>query len=168
VTIEQNSSGRSLSDLLATGELDAIIGTSLPESMQTNPDVVRLFPNFRAIEHDYFRRTRIFPIMHVVVIRKATYERDRSLAPRLYAAFEAAKALAWQRMNRVGTLAYMLPWMIDDLEEIAHVFGGDPWPYGIEPNRPTLAALMAYLHEQHMIAHPVPIEELFVPVAGIS
>jgi 4,5-dihydroxyphthalate decarboxylase len=164
VTIEQNHSGRSLSDLIAGGELDAIVGTYMPDSMQTNPDVVRLFPNFRATEQDYFRRTRIFPIMHAVVVRKGTYERDPSLAPRLFAAFEAAKALAWQRMNRVGTLAYMLPWMIDDLDEIARVFGGDPWPYGIEPNRPTLDALMTFLHEQHMIAQPVPIEDLFAPV----
>jgi 4,5-dihydroxyphthalate decarboxylase len=163
VAIEQNESGRSLSDLLDAGELDAIVGTAMPDAMATNPDIVRLFPDFRAVERDYFRRTRIFPIMHAVVIRRSTYERDPSIGPRLFAAFEAAKALAWDRMNRVGTLAYMLPWMIDDLTEIADVFGSDPWPYGIEPNRPSLEALMTYLHEQHMIAHPVPVDELFAP-----
>jgi 4,5-dihydroxyphthalate decarboxylase len=165
VNIEQNQSGCSLSDLIDTGNLDAIIGTYMPDAMATNPDIVRLFPDFRATERDYFRRTHIFPIMHAVVIRKEIFERDPSLAPRLYAAFEAAKALAWDRMNRVGTLAYMLPWMIDDLVEIGQVFGGDPWPYGIEPNRPTLNALMTYLHEQHMIAHPVPIDDLFARIS---
>ena len=163
IDIEQNHTGRSLSDLLDAGELDAIIGTSMPDSMETNPDIVRLFPNFRTVEQEYYRRTRIFPIMHTVVIRRSTFDRDPALAPRLFAAFEAAKALARRRMNRVGTLAYMLPWMIDDLTEIANVFGGDPWPYGIEPNRPSLDALMTYLQEQHMIAHTVPIDDLFAP-----
>jgi 4,5-dihydroxyphthalate decarboxylase len=163
VDIEVNVSGRSLSDLIDAGELDAIIGTAMPDAMKTNPDVVRLFPDFRAVERDYFKRTQIFPIMHTVVIRRSTFDQDPSLAPRLFAAFEEAKALAWRRMNRVGTLAYMLPWMIDDLDEIAEVFGGDPWPYGIAPNRPTLDALVTYLAEQHMIAQPVPIDDLFAP-----
>jgi 4,5-dihydroxyphthalate decarboxylase len=163
--IVPNHSGRSLSDLLDTGEIDAVLGTSMPDCMATNPDIVRLFPDFRALEQDYFRRTHIFPIMHAVVMLKSVYERDPSLAPRLYAAFEAAKAAAWKRMTRVGTLAYMLPWMIDDLDEIARVFGGDPWPYGVEPNRPTLDALIAYLAEQDMIAHTVEAAALFAPTA---
>jgi 4,5-dihydroxyphthalate decarboxylase len=162
--IEQNHTGRSLSDLLDAGEIDAVIGTSMPECMQTNANVVRLFPDFREREQDYFRRTHIFPIMHAIVMRKAAYERDRSIAQRFYTAFETAKALSWKRMNRVGTLAYMLPWMIDDLDEIGRVFGGDPWPYGVEPNLPTLDALIAYLAEQDMIAHTVPAADLFVPV----
>jgi 4,5-dihydroxyphthalate decarboxylase len=132
--------------------------------MRTNHDLVRLFPNFRSVEQDYFRRTRIFPIMHTVVMRRSVYERDPSLAPRLYAAFEAAKACAWERIRYVGTLTNMLPWMIDDVDEIDRVFGGDCWPYGIEPNRPTLDALMTYLLEQGLIARTVPVEDLFAPV----
>lgn len=163
--IQQNHSRPSLSDLMDAGELDAIVGTSMPDALKTNPDIVRLFPDFRTIEQDYYRRTHIFPIMHTVVMRRDVYERDRSLGQRFFVAFEAAKARAWQRMNRVGTLAYMLPWMIDDLDEIARVFGGDPWPYGIEENRPTLDALITYLAQQDMIAHPVTAAELFVPTA---
>jgi 4,5-dihydroxyphthalate decarboxylase len=161
VDIENNASGRSLSDLLATGEIDAIIGTGMPASLKTSPDVVRLFPNFREVEQDYYRRTHIFPIMHTVVMQRAVFDRDPSLAPRLYAGFSAAKELARKRMTRPATLSYMLPWMIDDLEEIERVFGGDPWPYGVEPNRVTLEALVTYLVEQNMIARTVPIEELF-------
>jgi 4,5-dihydroxyphthalate decarboxylase len=162
--IEQNQSGRSLSDLFDAGELDAVTGTDMPDAMRTNHDLVRLFPNFRSVEQDYFRRTRIFPIMHTVVMRRSVYERDPSLAPRLYAAFEAAKACAWERIRYVGTLTNMLPWMIDDVDEIDRVFGGDCWPYGIEPNRPTLDALMTYLLEQGLIARTVPVEDLFAPV----
>jgi 4,5-dihydroxyphthalate decarboxylase len=161
VNIEQNRSGRSLSDLLDAGELDAIMGTDMPDAMRTNPDIVRLFPDFRQVEQDYYRRTHIFPIMHTVVVRRSVFERDPSLGERLYTAFTAAKDRASERMRRVGTLAYMLPWMIDDIEEIDRVFGGDPWPYGVAANRPTLDALVTYLVEQNLIAHAVPIDDLF-------
>ncbi|HEV8020295.1 MAG TPA: hypothetical protein VGP41_03460 [Candidatus Lustribacter sp.] len=163
VDIEQNASGRSLSDLLDAGEVDAVIGTSIPKAMATNPDIVRLFPDFRAVEQDYYRRTHIFPIMHTLVVQRSVYDRDPSLGPRLYKAFDAAKNLSRKRLMRNQTLSYMLPWLIDDVEEIGRVFGGDPWPYGVEPNRVTLEALVTYLHEQHMISRKIPIEELFAP-----
>jgi 4,5-dihydroxyphthalate decarboxylase len=163
VDIEDNHSGRSLSELLDAGEIDAIIGTSLPNAMKTNPDLVRLFPDFHAAERDFYTRTKIFPIMHTLVIQREIYDRDPSLGPRIYAAFEAAKTLSRKRLQRTATISYMLPWMIEQVEEIERVFDGDPWPYGVEPNRPTLEALVTYLAEQHMIAHEVPIEELFAP-----
>jgi 4,5-dihydroxyphthalate decarboxylase len=163
VDLEKNTSGKSTGDLLSEGKLDAVIGTSLPLSMKTNPDVVRLFPDFRAAEQDYYTRTGIFPIMHVLVIQREIYDRDPSIGPRLYKAFEEAKALARKRMMRLQTLAYMIPWMIADVEEQEAIFGGDAWPYGVEPNRVTLEALVTYLAEQHMISKTMPIEDLFVP-----
>jgi 4,5-dihydroxyphthalate decarboxylase len=168
VAIEINTSGRSLNDLLVAGEIDAIIGANMPDALKTDPDIVRLFPDFRTAERDYFRRTGIFPIMHALVMQRSTYDRDPSLAPRLYTAFSAAKEVARSRMQRVGTLAYMLPWMIDDVEEIERVFGGDSWPYGSDPNRATIEALITYLAEQHMIAHRIPIEDLFVPISSFT
>jgi 4,5-dihydroxyphthalate decarboxylase len=164
VNLEKNASGLSTSDLLAAGRLDAVIGTALPRSMETSPDVVRLFPDFAAAEKDYYRRTGIFPIMHVLVLRRDVYERDPSLGPRLYEAFEQAKSLARKRMMRLHSLSYMLPWMIAEVEENERIFGGDSWPYGVEPNRVTLQALVDYLFEQSMIAHKVPIEDLFAPI----
>ncbi len=161
VRIEKNRTGRSLSDLLDRGELDATLGTSMPQAMRTNDDIVRLFPNFRAVEQDYYQRTGIFPIMHVVVIRKPVYERDPDLATLLFTAFQAAKNLALRRLHSVGTLSSMLPWTIDDVDEIERVFGGDPWPYGVESNILTLEALITYLHEQYMIGRKVPAETLF-------
>jgi 4,5-dihydroxyphthalate decarboxylase len=76
--------------------------------------------------------------------------------------------LALQKMRYPGTLRYMLPWMRSEIEEIDEVFGGDPWPYGVEPNRPTLEALVQYLAEQGLIAGPVPVEKLFVPTFGLA
>jgi 4,5-dihydroxyphthalate decarboxylase len=102
--------------------------------------------------------------MHTVVIRRDVHEKHAFLASALYHAFEQSRQLALQKMKYRGTLRYMLPWMTAELDEIDAVFGGDPWPYGIEPNRPTLEALVQYLVEQHLIAARIPIEELFVPV----
>ncbi len=161
-----NSSGKSLSDLLETGEIQAIIGSNLPRALGRHPDVVRLFPDYRAKEKDYFRRTRIFPIMHLVVIRNDIYENNPFVATSLYDAFCKAKDRAREKMRFSGTLRYMLPWLPDDVEEIDELFGGDCWPYGIEPNRPTLEALVTYMAEQGLIAGAIPIEKLFVPTYG--
>ncbi len=164
--VKPNSSGKSMSDLLEAGEIHAIIGSNLPRALKHNPDVVRLFPDFRAREKDYFRRTRIFPIMHLVVIRNEIYERHPFVATSLYNAFCAAKDLARKKMRYSGTLRYMLPWLPADVEEIDELFGGDCWPYGVEPNRPTLEALVSYMAEQGLIPEPIPIEKLFVPTFG--
>jgi 4,5-dihydroxyphthalate decarboxylase len=163
VNIKQNTSGKSLSDLLAAGEIQAIIGSNMPNSIKNSADVVRLFPDYREKEKDYFKRTRIFPIMHTIVIRKDVYERNPFVATSLYDALCAAKDEAWERMRYSGTLRYMLPWLPADVAEIDDVFGGDCWPYGIEPNRPTLEALVQYMHEQGLIPASIPIEKLFVP-----
>jgi len=164
--IKPNNSGKSLSDLLEAGDIHAIIGSNLPRALKRNPDVVRLFPDYRAREKDYFSRTRIFPIMHLIVIRNDVYERHPFVATSLYNAFGAAKDLAREKMRYSGTLRYMLPWLPDDVEEIDALFGGDCWPYGIEPNRPTLEALVSYMVEQGLIPSPIPIEKLFVPTFG--
>jgi len=166
IAISANQSGRSLSDLLDAGELQALIGTGVPECYGRNPDIVRLYPDYRTAEMDYFRRTKIFPIMHTMVIRRDVHERHPFLASALYRALNASKDLAYKKMRYRGTLRSMLPWMHAELDEIEDVFGGDPWPYGVEPNRPTLEALVRYVHEQGVTSRQVTVDELFVPVRG--
>jgi 4,5-dihydroxyphthalate decarboxylase len=163
--IEVNASGKSLSRLLEEGAIDAIAGAQLPDSLGRNPDVRRLFPDFRRVEREYYQRTRIFPIMHLVAIKRSTYEKNPSIAGSLYRAFCESKDRALAHMRYLGALRYMLPWLAADLDEIDEVFGGDCWPYGIEPNRPTLEALIDYMVEQSIIAAPLKVEDLFVPVA---
>jgi 4,5-dihydroxyphthalate decarboxylase len=163
--IEVNTSGKSLSRLLEEGAIDAIAGAQLPDSLGRNPDVRRLFPDFRRVEREYYERTRIFPIMHLVAIKRSTYERNPSIAGSLYRAFCESKDRALAHMRYLGALRYMLPWLPADLDEIDEVFGGDCWPYGIEPNRPTLEALIDYMVEQSIIAAPLKVEDLFVPIA---
>jgi 4,5-dihydroxyphthalate decarboxylase len=166
VSIEQNTSGRSLSDLLESGGIDAIVGTSLPDAIRRNPDIVRLFPDYRSVEKEYYRRTGIFPIMHLIALRRDVYEANPFIASSLFDAMCESKERARRRMRDLGTLQYMLPWMTADIDELDETFGGDAWPYGIEPNRPTLAALMRYLCEQGIIKSEMAVEELFVPTHG--
>jgi 4,5-dihydroxyphthalate decarboxylase len=161
-SIEVNSSGKSISKLLADGDIDAVISSRPVDGVGTNPDIVRMFPNYREVEKDYYRRTRIFPIMHLVAIRRDIHEAHPFVAQSLYDALCEAKDRALTQMKERGALRYMLPWLPADMDEIDDVFGGDPWPYGIEANRPTLEALVQYMVEQHFIAKPIPIEDLFV------
>jgi len=162
--IERNQTDKSLGELLAENSLQAMIGATLPSVLGQHPDVARLFPNYAEVEADYYRRTHIFPIMHVVVIRKEIYERHPFVAQSLYRALCAAKDMARTRMRSIGALNSMLPWLWKEIDETTAVFGGDPWPYGVEPNRTTLEALITYLTEQEMIKRPMPLDEVFVPV----
>ena len=125
-------------------------------------DVGRLFPDFAAVEKDYYRRTGLFPIMHTVVIRRALYETHPWIATSLFEAFERAKQAGRERIRVTGPLAVALPWLPAHLEEINEVFAGnDPWVYGIEPNRRVLEAAIAYSVEQGLARRAVTLDELF-------
>jgi len=168
VAIEQNTSGASLTELLARGEIEALIGSRKPEAFGRHPDIARLFPEYRARERELYEIAKIFPIMHLITIRRELHERHRWLATSCYEAFVESKRRALARLRYAGSLAVMLPWLQSEIEEIDQVFGGDAWPYGLEPNRPTLEALVQYMVEQHFIAKPIPIEDLFVEVHAPS
>lgn len=165
--IEINNSGKSLSDLLVEGGIDATMGSRMPDSVFTRPDdVVRLFPEFREEEKQYYRETKIHPIMHLVAIQKDIYEKNPWIGQTLYDAFCRSRDIAWDDVRFSGAPRYMLPWLHADIAEIEKEFDGDPWPYGVEKNRPTLNALVQYMVEQDFIAEPIPIDELFVPLDG--
>jgi ABC-type nitrate/sulfonate/bicarbonate transport system substrate-binding protein len=168
VRIEHNKSAEPLGALLARGAIDALIGSRKPEQLGRHPEVARLFPDYRARERQFYEQTGIFPIMHLIAIRRELYERQPWIASSLYNAFVESKRRAQKRLRYAGSLAAMLPWLIDDVEEIDDLFGGDAFPYGIEANRPTLQALVAYMVEQGFIARPIAIEDLFVPLAGAT
>jgi 4,5-dihydroxyphthalate decarboxylase len=166
VDIRNNTSGKSLSDLIDAGEIDAIIGTSVPVAMRTNPSIRRLFPHFAEVERDYYRRTGIYPIMHLVALKRELYERHPTVAASLYQAFCQAKDLAMARLRYTGALATMISWTVEQLELMDATFGADFWPYGVEANRKTLEALVRYLVDQSLIAKPLPLESIFVPVTA--
>jgi 4,5-dihydroxyphthalate decarboxylase len=164
--IEIDPSGRSLSDLIEARVVDATLGTSLPEAIRANPDITRLFPNYVEMEREYYKRTGIYPIMHLVAIKKDIYERYPFVATSLYDAFVESKKIALKHMYNLRALRYMTPFLMRDIDEIYEIFNGDPWPYGVEKNRKTLEALVTYLVDQHLIAAPVKVDDLFVPTYG--
>lgn len=158
-----------MSGLLEDGEIDATLGADLPTCFGKAPHVKRLFPDFKAAEKEYFREHGVFPIMHLVVIRRDLYEKFPFIATSLFNAFNDSKNMALNRMKFLGALRYMLPWLPSELDEIEEIFpGGDPWPYGIEPNRRTLEALVRFLQDQSMIEKAPSVDELFATVRGNS
>ena len=159
---------RTLNDMLVAGEIDALIGARIPRALGRDPRVVRLFPDYREVEKDYYRRTGIFPIMHTVVVREAVYRQHPWVVHSLYKAFVAAKAWCVEQMRFSGALRYTIPWLHAELEETERVLGEDPWPYGLEPNRKTLETLMRYLVEQGFVERPRPVDELFAPVTVVN
>jgi 4,5-dihydroxyphthalate decarboxylase len=116
------------------------------------------------VEQEYYRKTGIFPMMHTVVIREELLAAKPWIAESMYKAFVQAKDWCLEQMRFSGTNRYMLPWLFDDLDEMDAVFGKDPWPYGVEPNRPTIEALDQYLFDQRFTSKRSNIDELFVPL----
>ncbi len=166
ISIENNKTEKTLGQLLAAGELDATLGTSLPEEIRTNPDIVRLFPNYVEVDKDIYRRKKIYPIMHLVAIKKRIYERYPFVATSLYDAFFKSKEIALQKLFNLRAVRYMTPFLMREIDDIWEVFGGDPWPYGVEPNRQTLEALVTYQQDLGLIDKPVKVDDLFVPTYG--
>jgi ABC-type nitrate/sulfonate/bicarbonate transport system substrate-binding protein len=168
VKIEENQSKLSLDELLAKCEIDALIGSRQPNSLGRHPDVVRLFPNYREVEREYYQQTKIFPIMHLLAVRRDIYEANRWVANSLYKAFVDAKTWALSRMRFSAAQCTMLAWQLEDVEEMDALFGKDAWPYGIEKNRAALETLVGYMVEQRLLERPVALEEIFAPLPGSS
>jgi 4,5-dihydroxyphthalate decarboxylase len=152
----------SLSEALANGEIDAIMSAQAPPSLGSSPDVARLFPDYPAVEEDYFRRTGFFPIMHTVVIRRDVYEKDRSVARRLFDAFMDAKRVGTARLAADGTPYAGLPWLNHHLEELDRVMGPDPYLYGFGPSLSNVKAFAEMSHRQGLTPRVLDPTELFV------
>jgi 4,5-dihydroxyphthalate decarboxylase len=155
---------RSLSEMLLAGEIDALIAAHPPRAFTEHPgEVVRIFGDYRAVEERYHRDTGVFPIMHVIVLRADVHEAHPWVAMNLLTAFEEARRRSLARAIDPNTPRSPVPWSFAHAEQVLRLFGGDPWPYGIEPNRPTLEAFLGYCHEQGLIGTPMTLEELFAP-----
>jgi 4,5-dihydroxyphthalate decarboxylase len=153
---------KSVETMLAEGELDAVLHSSLIKPFALgDPRVARLFPNYKQEEMAYYRKTGIFPIMHVTAIRQELAERHPWIAINMFRAFEEAKAIAMRRMENPRIVP--LAWYREAWEEQEQVLGSDPWEYGLtERNRRNLQTLVGYSHEQGLIKRPIALEELFL------
>ncbi len=160
--------GGSLADMLAEGELDALLTAHPPRLFRDgDPRIIRLFPDYQPVEEDYFNQTGIYPIMHTVAIRRTSYEANRWIARNLFDAFEQAKNLAARRLIDMNVSQIALPWLQSVAERRAAQFfpDGDYWPYGIGPNRTTLEAFLKFAFEQGLTGRHLAPEELFAPEA---
>ncbi len=153
---------KSVEAMLAAGEIDALLHSDLIKPIvQKDPRVARLFPDYKQEEIGYFRKTGIFPIMHVMGIKRDILEAHPWVAVNLFDAFERSKAAAMRRMENPRIVP--LAWYREAWEEQQEVIGADPWEYGLTPrNRKTLETLYGYSYEQGVIRRAIPLEELFV------
>ena len=153
---------QTLAQMIADGELDAFVTARAPSTFYTRPnDVKRLFPDYVPVEKEYYRRTKIFPIMHTVVIRRDVYEKNPWVAQSLYKALVASKAHAMELYRQTAAMPAMLPWLVAHVEEARREMGEDWWPYGLEPNRHVLDTFLRYHHEQGLSKERRKPEELF-------
>ena len=153
---------KSLSDLIAAGEIDCAIIARPPTCfLQGHPDVVRLFPDYLEMEQEYYQRTRVWPIMHIIAMRKAILDEHPWAARNLYNAFLESKRRSLERLLDPAVSRYPLPWLATYGRKMRDLFGGDPFPYGIEENRPTWEQMALYTYQQGIAHRQFAPEEIF-------
>ncbi len=164
IKVERIGPTQTLSAMLASGEIDALYTARMPSSYANGGGKVkRLFENYVDIEKAYFRKTKIFPIMHTVVIRREVYEQNRWVAQALYKAFGAAQAETYKDLNETAALKAMLPWLNAHVEEARAEMGDDYWPYGLEKNHAALDTFLRYSFEQGLSKRKLNPVDLFAP-----
>ncbi len=164
VELERIGPGKTLSNMLTNNEIDALIGPRAPSCFhEGHPDIARLFPDFIEKEKDYFRRTGIFPIMHLLVIHKKKIKESPWLPASLFKAFEKAKDMAIERLLEENEPMSTYPWIDGVVREAQEIMGKDFWPYGVEENRKTLEAFLRYHYDQGLSERKLTLDEIFVP-----
>jgi 4,5-dihydroxyphthalate decarboxylase len=162
--IEVLPQGQSLDDMLAQGEIDAMLAPSFPAPfLRGDKRVARLFPDFKAREIAYYRQTGIFPIMHLLMIRESIVERHPWVAANLAYAFNRSKQMAYERLRNPRVLPQA--WAVSAADEQAAILGRDPWAYGLSAaNRMNLETALRYTHAQGLTERLASIDEVFVPI----
>jgi 4,5-dihydroxyphthalate decarboxylase len=155
---------QTLSHMLADGDIDALYAPRIPSTYRTRPGTVRrLFEDFATVERAYYEKTKIFPIMHVVAIRRDVYNVNRWIAQTLFKAFTEAKAIAYDDLDATAAIKTMIPWQTAQVEQTRRLMGDDWWSYGLAPNRHVLETFLRYHHEQGLSKRRLKPEELFAP-----
>jgi 4,5-dihydroxyphthalate decarboxylase len=162
IKIENIPVGKNLSDMLVAGEVDALLTAQVPAPYVKHiPQVRRLFSNPREVETDHFRRTGIFPIMHVMVIREELFERHPWVAQSLYKALLESKNYCVESIFKNDAIHSIIPWAANHAEEVRQLMGNDFWPYGVEANRQIIETFLRYSVEQGLTSRKLTVEELF-------
>ncbi|MEU0468353.1 MULTISPECIES: PhnD/SsuA/transferrin family substrate-binding protein [unclassified Amycolatopsis] len=165
VDVRRAAHGHTLGAMLEAGEIDALISVDVPQTLlDGSPRVARLFPDYPTVERNYYRRTGIFPPMHVIAVRKELADQP-DVTTALYRAFSEAKEIT-ARQYREGAakqhMALMTPWFSQLFAENRRLLGGDWWPYGVEANRTAIDTFLRYHHEQGLSKRHLTSEDIFV------
>jgi len=164
IRVQPIAATQTLSKALETGEIDALYTARMPSSYRGGSGrVIRLFEDYHSVEYEYYRKTKIFPIMHTIAIRREIYEQHRWVAQSLAKAFGQAQAEVYRDFEETAALRFMLPWLHRHVEETKELMGPDFWPYGLQPNLPTLSTFLRYHHEQGLSRRQLTPQELFAP-----
>ncbi len=164
LSYENGPEGVSESELLVQGNIDALFHAAQPKAFaEGNPNVVRLFPDSRKTEQDYYTRTGIFPIMHVVAVRRSLLENSPGLISAIFRTYSDAKAMHMDYMHKIGWAFETLPWFGQELESTEKVMGRNFYSYGFKENEKTLQTLLRYSAEQGLAKKQVPASSLFHP-----
>lgn len=155
---------RTLVEMLEKGELDALFTARAPSSfLSGKPHIKRLFSDVRAVEQQYYKKTKIFPIMHLVGLRRSLAEKYPWLPASLFKAFIQAKAIATTDLHDVNALLVTLPWLVAETIETEALMGKDFWRYGVKQSLHEIEALTQYSFEQGLSSRKVGVDELFAP-----
>lgn len=160
--IEAVAPGRFLVDLLLEGEIDALLAYKPPKAFGEGR-LVRLLPDYEDREKAAFARTGVFPIMHLVGVRRDVVEAYPALPFTLLAAFTQAKDIGLQTLREVQALPVALPWLAPEVKRLTTLMGSDWWPYGFRRNRAALETITRQAREQGLLPSLPTIEELFHP-----
>ncbi len=153
---------KSLSDLLAAGEIDCAIIARPPTCfLEGHPDVVRLFPDFLEMEEAYYAKTKVWPIMHIIAMQKHVHDEHPWVARNLYNAFQESKRRSIERLFDPAVSRYPLPWLASYARKMRDMFDGDIFPYGIEENRATWEQMALYTFQQGIAHRQFTPEEIF-------
>jgi 4,5-dihydroxyphthalate decarboxylase len=155
--------------MLEAGEIDALLSVHTPRAMARGENTVRyLFDNCREVEEDYFRRTRIFPMMHTLVLKREVYDQNPWIAQSLFDAFSEAKRRAMENIFETNALTVVAPFVVHDIERTRALMGVDYWPFGIEANRHCITTFVRHLRDQDIIKRSPDVTELFIDVKAIA
>jgi 4,5-dihydroxyphthalate decarboxylase len=166
VSITAGPEGKDESDLLESGEVDALFHAAEPRAyIESHPKIVRLFPDYRLVERAYFAKTRIFPIMHAVAIKRDVAQQNPWLAEAVFNAYSRSKQINYEYMANAAWIYGSLPWFAQEFDETRALMGDNYYSYGIAPNRNTLKTLFRYSHQQGLSSRILTIEELFDPAS---
>ena len=164
IRLEAIPSNRTLANMIETGEIDALYTARAPSTFRNGSGKVRrLFEDYPAVERDYYRKTKIFPPMHIIAIRRDVYEKNRWIPQSLCKAFALAQKEIYEDLHETGALKFMLPWLGQHVEETEQLLGQDFWPYGYEPNIHALTTFLRYHFEQGLSKRQLTPKDLFAP-----